>query len=66
MQCTINGKPATLVPGTTVAAYLAAAGLAEAGLVVEINGVILAAGDWPTTVLGADDQIEIVSFVAGG
>jgi thiamine biosynthesis protein ThiS len=66
MQCTINGKPAAIAPGTSLTDYFTAAGLSEAGLVVERNGVIIDAGDFSSTVLCPGDQVEIVSFVAGG
>jgi sulfur carrier protein len=66
MKCTINGKPASVAPGTSLSDYFTAAGLPETGLVVELNGVIIASGDWASTVLSPEDRVEIISFVAGG
>ena len=66
MQCCINGKPVSLPAGTTLAAYLADAGIPEKGLVVERNGEVLDPTDWPSTVLGEADQVELIAFVTGG
>ena len=62
----LNGKPASLAPGTTVAALLAGKGLQDKLVVVELNGTILERSAFVDTALAPGDRIEVVHFVGGG
>ena len=62
----INGKDVQLPAQMTVSDYLASRDLKERLVVVELNGTILNRIEFPSTVISAGDQIEIVHFVGGG
>jgi sulfur carrier protein len=62
----INGKEVQLPVQITVSDYLASRDLKERLVVVELNGTILNRSEFPSTVISAGDQIEIVHFVGGG
>lgn len=61
----INGEPQEAA-GQTLAAYLAAAGYAEARVAVELGGEIVPRAQYAECVLQDGDSLEIVSFVGGG
>ena len=61
----INGEPQEAA-GQTLAAYLAAAGYAEARVAVGRNGEIVPRAQYAECVLQDGDSLEIVSFVGGG
>jgi thiamine biosynthesis protein ThiS len=63
---TLNGDPAEVEPGSTLAALLERLGVEQRRVVVEHNRRILRAGDYEGAVLGAGDEVEIVQLVGGG
>jgi thiamine biosynthesis protein ThiS len=62
----LNGKPAAIPAGSTIAGLLAEKELTERLVVVELNGAIVPRSDFIATVFSAGDQVEIVHFVGGG
>ena len=66
MDVIINGEPQQLPEPTTVAALLAARGLAGKRVAVERNGEIVPKSRHAETALASGDQIEIVVAVGGG
>ena len=63
MLITVNGDPAIVAPGGTLADVLP--GDAR-GLAVAVNGVVVRRTDHPTTPLAEGDSVEIVTAVQGG
>ena len=63
---TINGDPYTLKEPMSIAAFLAARGLASRMVVVERNREIVPRDRYEGTVLEAGDTLEIVQMMAGG
>lgn len=66
IDVTINGKPVTLVTGSTISTFLASKGLEERLVVVELNESIVPRSDYASTILDTGDLVEIVHFVGGG
>lgn len=50
----------------TLMDYVQEHGLELALIAVEVNGKIMPKESFPTLVFGADDVVEVVSFVGGG
>ena len=63
---TLNGDPAEVEPGITLATLLERLGVEPRRVVVEHNRRVLRAGDYESAVLGAGDEVEIVQLVGGG
>ncbi len=66
MQILLNGQDHDLPPGTSLAALLAAEGLRESRVAVEVNGEIVPRARHAGQVLHADDRVEIVHALGGG
>jgi thiamine biosynthesis protein ThiS len=66
MRVFLNGEPATVPDGVTVAAYMEQLGLPQKGVAVERNREIVPKSLYGTTHLAEGDRIEIVQFVGGG
>jgi sulfur carrier protein len=62
----VNGTPKTVTAGAGVAALLDDLGLRVGSVVVELNGVVLAASESGRATLADGDTVEIVRAVAGG
>ena len=66
MNLFLNGEPASVPDGVTVAAFLEKLGLPQKGVAVERNREIVSKSAYAATVLTEGDRIEIVQFVGGG
>ena len=66
MDIMLNGDALTIADDSTVAALLAAQGLAERRVAVEVNGAIVPRGAHATQQLQDDDRVEIVHALGGG
>ena len=62
----VNGETQTFVTETTIAQLLADRGLAGKPVAVEVNRGIVSRGAFSSHVIEEDDEIEIVTIVAGG
>jgi sulfur carrier protein len=63
---TVNGRETKLAAESTISDFLDARELNDRLVAVELNGQILKRLDFPSTVIAAGDEIEIVHFVGGG
>ena len=66
LSITLNGEPASVAVGTTVADLVAARGLAGKRIAVERNQDIVPKSQHAATALCAGDVIEIVHAIGGG
>jgi sulfur carrier protein len=64
----VNGQPAQVEAGQTVAGLLAALGHAPGGpgIAVARNGEVVPRSAWPTTTLDDDDRLEVLGASQGG
>lgn len=66
MGMRINGKPTAVGQNISVEQLVREKGLIPERVVVEINRQIVPREQWPVFLLKEGDDVEIVSFVAGG
>jgi sulfur carrier protein len=68
MTVIVNGQPAQVEAGQTVAGLLAALGHAPGGpgIAVARNGEVVPRSAWPTTTLDDDDRLEVLGASQGG
>lgn len=68
MTITLNGRPATIEAGTTVADLLVARfrDPRPRGVAVAVNDEVARRDDWPRVVVADGDVVEIVTAVQGG
>ena len=66
IEIVLNGRPERVDPAQSVAALLAARGLAGKRVAVELNGAIVPRSRHGTTWIDAADRLEIVVAVGGG
>lgn len=62
----LNGKPATITAGATIADLLREKDLLDRLVVVERNRVIVDRETFASVVIGEGDELEVVHFVGGG
>jgi thiamine biosynthesis protein ThiS len=66
IEITVNGQVTTTARGGTVLDLLQAIGIKPDRVAVELNREIVKQRDWPSTMVDAGAQVEIVHFVGGG
>jgi sulfur carrier protein len=68
MTVIVNGRPAQVAAGETVAGVLATLGHAPGGpgIAVALNGEVVPRGAWATTSLGDHDRLEVLGASQGG
>jgi sulfur carrier protein len=66
MRLTINGTPAELETGTTVARLVATRTEEARRVAVAVRGEVVPRSAWQTTELRDGDAVEILAAVAGG
>ena len=66
MRIQVNGESREVADDITIAALLDLLGVTGDHLAVEHNRSLVARVDFESTVLSAEDAIEIVQFVGGG
>ena len=66
IEVTLNGRSRSISTGSTVSELIQHLELQDRLVVVERNGEIVARGEFPSTILGDGDVLEIVHFVGGG
>jgi sulfur carrier protein len=62
----VNGRPAPLPAGRTLAEVLDGAGLANRPVAVEVDGEVVPRSRFSEPCLNGGERIEIVTFVGGG
>ncbi len=63
---TLNGAPATVPDGASVADLVRRLGLPAERVAVELNGAIVRKAEYEATRLPAGAKVEVVGFVGGG
>ena len=66
VQLVVNGAPATVADGTTVADLVAARCPSPRGIAVAVGAEVLPRSAWGGTLLAEGDRVEIVTAAAGG
>jgi sulfur carrier protein len=66
MDVTVNGAPAQLADGTTVADLVAARSGGHDRVAVARNGDVVPRSSWPITELSPGDAVEVLAPTAGG
>jgi sulfur carrier protein len=68
MTVIVNGRPAEVAAGETVAGLLATLGHPPGGpgIAVALNGEVVPRGAWATTSLGDQDRLEVLGASQGG
>jgi sulfur carrier protein len=68
MKLIVNGEPAEVEPGQTVAGVLAGLGHPPGGpgIAVALNGEVVPRSAWATTTLGDQDHLEVLGASQGG
>ena len=68
MNVTVNGKPATIADGASVAdLVLAVTGVPEPrGVAVARGGAVVPRSAWPATALAEGDRVEVLTATQGG
>lgn len=66
MQVTVNGAPADLADGSTVAELVAERGGRHDRIAVARNGDVVPRSSWAATRLSPGDEIEVLAPTAGG
>ena len=63
---TVNGAPAELAAGATVAVLVAQRSAGHDRVAVALNGDVVPRSSWPTTELSPGDVLEVLAPTAGG
>jgi len=63
---TVNGAPAELAAGSTVAGLVAQRSGGHDRVAVALNGDVVPRSSWPTTELSPGDVLEVLAPTAGG
>ncbi|HEV3014576.1 MAG TPA: sulfur carrier protein ThiS [Actinomycetota bacterium] len=68
MTVIVNGQPAQVEPGQTVAGLLTGLGHPPGGpgIAVARNGEVVPRSAWPTTTLDDNDRLEVLGASQGG
>ena len=66
MKIILNGKPAEIESGITLAALLENMKITPGMVACEVNQKIVRRKDYPVTPINAGDQIEILQMIGGG
>lgn len=66
MRIQINGEPRELEEGISLPKLVASLNLKAEQVAIELNQKVVRRAQWESTVLHADDKVEIVHFVGGG
>ena len=62
----LNGKERELADGTTVAALIESETGSSRGSAAVVDGEVLPRGEWPSHVLRAGQDVEVITAVQGG
>jgi sulfur carrier protein len=64
----VNGQPAEVAQGQTVAGLLAHLGhpAGGPGIAVALNGEVVPRSAWPSTALDDNDRVEVLGAAQGG
>lgn len=66
MELLVNGDPATVPEGTTVADFVALLGCGTKGVAVAVNEAVVPRSVWHTHRLRSADRVEVLRAAQGG
>jgi len=66
LRIQINGEPREIEEHTSLPELVAFLKLKAEQVAIELNQEVVRRAQWASTVLQADDRVEIVHFVGGG
>ncbi len=66
MNVSVNGEPAALADGTTVAQLVASRTEERRRVAVAVNGEVVPRSGWSTMLIRPEDAVEVLVAVAGG
>ena len=66
IEIQVNGEPARIADGASIADLVASKGLRTDQVAVEVNKELVPRAQHGGTALGAGDRVEIVTLVGGG
>ncbi|MGW6573956.1 MULTISPECIES: sulfur carrier protein ThiS [unclassified Streptomyces] len=66
MTISVNGEPREVAAGATLDTVVATLTTAPAGVAAALNETVVPRGQWPATVVGDGDRVEILTAVQGG
>ncbi|MER7826130.1 MULTISPECIES: sulfur carrier protein ThiS [unclassified Streptomyces] len=66
MTISVNGEPREVAAGATLDTVVATLTTAPAGVAAALNETVIPRGQWPATVVGDGDRVEILTAVQGG
>lgn len=66
MTVTLNGERKELAAPVNLVQVVDDLALSSQAIAVELNGRVVRRAEWPQTIIGDNDRIEIVHFVGGG
>lgn len=66
MRLTVNGEPAEVTDGLTVADLVAERAGEQRRVAVAVNGEVVPRGAWASSGLSEGDTVEVLTAVAGG
>jgi len=62
----VNGKPADVAPGTSVAELVRSMDAPDRGVAVAVDGEVVPRATWEATQVADEARVEIVMAVQGG
>ncbi|AWI28019.1 sulfur carrier protein ThiS [Streptomyces tirandamycinicus] len=62
----VNGQPRAVAAGTTLDALVTTLTAAPSGVAAAVNETVVPRADWPGTLLGEGDRVEVLTAVQGG
>ena len=66
MLIQVNGEPREVAENISLPQLIASLNLKAEQIAIELNHNVVRRAQWETTLLQADDRVEIVYFVGGG
>jgi sulfur carrier protein len=66
MTVHVNGEPRELEAGLTLDRLVAGLTSAPRGVAAAVNENVVPRGQWPDTVIGDGDRVEVLTAVQGG
>jgi sulfur carrier protein len=66
MILTINGQSKTIPDGASLQSAVALLCKNPDLVIAELNGAIMEHAQWTSTLLNANDRLELITFVGGG
>ncbi|TQK43951.1 sulfur carrier protein [Streptomyces sp. SLBN-118] len=66
MNVSVNGEARELAAGTTLDTLIRALTSAPSGVAAAVNEAVVPRSQWPGTLLGDGDRVEVLTAVQGG